>query len=238
MTGHGAAAPAPDARGARGGGTVLSLQRADRLARRRGWTEVDGQSGIKTRSLQRWRVSSTSPTCGGTFVTDGSAVSTASEVTQTLTGGYCYRWVQTLTDNANRSTATTSGTIYVDTTYPMATFSVPAERQVTSQATSTVNVTWSETAGSGSVTGRSLQRQKATGTLGDPGGLSWANDGAADPNGSSRPSGTLADGIYRWQQTLTNSNAKTGKSYSGWVVIDTTAPAGSITSPEANRPPT
>ncbi len=200
------------------------------------WTEVEGQSGIKTRSLQRWRVASASPTCGGTFLTDGSAVTTVSEVTQTLTGGYCYRWVQTLTDNANRTSATMSGTIFVDTTYPMATFSVPVERQVTSQATSTVTVTWTETAGSGSVTGRSLQRQKATGTIGAPGGLTWANDGSADTGASPRSSGSLPDGIYRWQQTLTNSNAKSGKSYSGWVVIDTAAPTGSISSPEANRP--
>ena len=51
----------------------------------------------------------------------------------------------------------------------------------------------------------------------------------------SRPPWPPAD-CYQWVQTLTNSGGKNGATSSGIVVVDTTAPTGTITYPDANRP--
>ena len=125
------------------------------------WTETESNSGVGTRSLQRQRVAATSPACPGTFANDGSPITTASPSAQTLTTGYCYQWVQTLTDKAGNSGNATSGRVYVDTTIPMADFSTPNEATTTYQTSTSYSVAWTETAGSGTVTARSLQRFRA-----------------------------------------------------------------------------
>ena len=75
-----------------------------------GWVELDAGSGISSRSLQRQKVASSDATCTGTFTNDGSTDTGASPRSQTLASGNCYRWTQTLTDRAGRSTSCTSGT--------------------------------------------------------------------------------------------------------------------------------
>jgi RHS repeat-associated protein len=203
------------------------------------WSDFDRGSGLATRSLQRSRVASSSATCSGTFANDGSPVTTASPSSQALVTGYCYQWTQTLTDKAGNASSCTSGKVFVRSSPtplpPAASYTVPVTPGLAYQTSPTLNVTWTEAAGTGTITARSLQRQKASGTIGTC-GLTWANDGAPDTGTSPRPSGTLAEGLYRWTQTLTNSSGVSGTTPSGFVDIDTGAPSGSISYPEANRP--
>ena len=202
------------------------------------WSETEAHSGIASRSLQRQRVASTTPACPGTFTNDGTPVSTVSGLTQTLAIGNCYQWVQTLTDGAGRTGAATSGKVFVDAASPSANFSTPNEGTTTMQTATSYTVAWTETAGSGSITARSLQRQK--GPIVTPStcaGVSWANDGSPSTAILSVNSTGLTGGnCYRWIQTLTNSGGKIGATTSGSVLVDTTAPAGAITTPLANQP--
>ncbi len=166
------------------------------------WLDGDRHGGVASRSLQRQRLSGT---CTGSFSNDGSPVTTASPSTQTLTNGFCYQWIQTITDRAGNTAACTSSKILVDTTAPMSTFSTPASG-ITYQSSGSVSVAWTETAGSGSVNARSLQRHKATGTIGTCSGLSWATDGSTPTSTAASPvAESLSDGTYRWIQTLGNT---------------------------------
>ena len=199
------------------------------------WVENESGSGVSTRSLQRYKVASTTPACTGSFTADGSADTAGSPRAQTLTVGNCYHWTETITDKAGRSNSCTSGDVFVSPTgassYPSADFSAPVDGAVTYQSGTSLNVTWAETAGTGTITARSLQRQKASGTMFSCTGLGWATDGGADTNPSPCSNAGLTEGLYRWIQTLTNSAGKSGASASGWLVVDTTAPSGSIESP-------
>jgi RHS repeat-associated protein len=202
------------------------------------WTEVEQHSGILSRSLQR-RVATYSGGACGTYANDGSAVTTASPVSVTgLLDGKCYQWIQTLTDRAANSTATTSGTVRVDVGSPSANFGTPDEGTTSFINTTSYSVAWTETAGSGSITARSLQRWKsnaavATGTCE---GVTWVTDGPVDTGVSPRPQSLSHGYCYRWVQTLTNSVPKTAASTSGSVLVDTAAPTATLTYPEANRP--
>ena len=86
------------------------------------------------------------------------------------------------------------------------TFSIPAAG-LTVQASTTVNVTWTETETGSGVASRSLQRQK--GSVVTPGtcaGVTYANDGAADTGASPRSNtGLLGGQCYRWQLIVTDN---------------------------------
>jgi RHS repeat-associated protein len=203
------------------------------------WADSDAHSGVGTRSLQRQRVASASSACTGTFTNDGSALTSASPSAQTLTTGYCYQWVQTVTDVAQNQTVSTSSRIYVDTTSPSTNFSTPDEGTTTVQSSTSYSVAWSESAPAGfTIASRSLQRER--GTVVTPNtcaGVTWASDGSAVTTTSPVSATGLSSGYcYRWKQTLTNSAAKTSVTVSGMVLIDTTAPTATITAPAANAP--
>ena len=204
------------------------------------WSETESHAGIATtgRSLQR-RIATYSGGACGTYANDGSASTATSPVNVTgLVNGKCYQWIETLTDRAgNASAATTSGTVRVATGNPSANFTTPNEATTTFQTATSYSVAWTETAGSGSITGRSLQRQKgAIVTSGTCAGVTFTNDGSAVTTASPvNSTGLVAGNCYRWVQTLTNSGGNTGATTSGFVLVDTTAPAGSIAYPEANR---
>lgn len=204
------------------------------------WAEADTASGVLARSLQRRKAAWTTGSCSGlTFADDppGSPVTTVSPVAATLVTGNCYYWVQTLTDRAGNSSAANSGYVTYDNS-PTADFSAPNEGTCAYQTTTSYGVNWGESAGSGTITARSLQRQKATiVTAGGCIGLAWSNDGTAVTNASPYTSSSMVNGFcYRWVQTLTNSVPKTGVGTSGTVCVDTIAPVGAITFPDANRP--
>ncbi|MFN8629819.1 MAG: hypothetical protein U0838_05690 [Chloroflexota bacterium] len=210
------------------------------------WNEAERASGVLTRSLQRYKLAATAATsCTGDFAADGSAVTSATllngayYVDQALASSNCYYWQVTLTDRAGNLFTSRSGYVFVrsntDTTaVPMPTFTAPAPGAISYQSSGSYSVAWTEAAGNGTITGRSLQRQKASGTFGSVDGLTWADDGAADTGASPRPVTALAQGMYRWVETLTNSNGRTGAAISGWVVVDTAAPSGAIAAPVAN----
>jgi RHS repeat-associated protein len=226
-------APVPDFATPDEGSTVTNGTTTYNVA----WTESDPESAVTGRSLQRQRATLTGSTCG-TFSNDGSAVTTVSPVSATLADGYCYRWVQTLTNGAGTTGASTSGTVKNVVGSPSVDFTTPNEGSTTIQATTSYTVAWTETAGSGTINSRSLQRQK--GTIVTPNtcaGVTWANDGTASTAVSPVAVTGLLDGTcYRWTQTLTNSNGKSSTGTSGSVLVDTTAPAGSIVTPAANAP--
>lgn len=201
------------------------------------WTESDPESGVTGRSLQRQRATLTGGTCG-TWANDGSALTSVSPVSATLLDAYCYRWIQTLTNAAGTPGASTSGTVKNIVGSPSTNFTTPDEGTTTIQTATSYSVAWTETAGSGTITSRSLQRQKGTivtpNTCAD---VSWANDGTASTAVSPVNATGLIDGTcYRWQQTLTNSAGKSSTGTSGSVLVDTTAPAGTIAAPAANTP--
>jgi RHS repeat-associated protein len=200
------------------------------------WTETDAHAGVLSRSLQR-RIATYSGGSCSTYANDGGASTSVSPKSETgLVDGKCYQWIQTLTDRAGNVTATTSGTVRIDIGSPSANFSTPDEGSTITQSSTSYTVAWTETAGSGSITARSLQRQKGIVTSGSCAGVSFANDGS--PSTAVSPvnvTGLLTGNCYRWIQTLTNSVPKSGATTSGSVLVDTTAPGGTIVYPEANR---
>jgi RHS repeat-associated protein len=203
------------------------------------WTATDAYSGVASTSLQRQRVADTAlpcPTSG--YTNDGSASSSPSGTSYTLTTGYCYQWVLTVTDGATNATVLTSGKLFVDASSPSTNFSTPNEGTLTIQNTTSFSVAWSEAAGSGSITSRSLQRQRGTSVNQNSClGVSWANDGSPTTSTSPYNSTAMLNGYcYRWVQTLTNSAGKSSATTSGSVLVDTSAPTGSLVGPDANRP--
>ena len=203
------------------------------------WTETEVHSGILTRSLQR-RIATYSGGACGSYANDGSPVTTASPVAvSSLVDGKCYQWIQTLTDRALNSTQITSGTLRIDVGSPSTDFTTPDEGSTTITDATSFQVAWTETAGSGSITSRSLQRQRvAVATPSVCPTTGWTNDGTAYTGTSPRTENPpLVTGYcYRWEQTLTNSLPKTAVTTSGAVLIDTSAPTGSIDAPAANAP--
>jgi hypothetical protein len=204
------------------------------------WTESETGTGIASRSLQR-KVATYSAGACGSYANDGSATTATSPVGATaLVDGKCYQWVQTVTDAAGNQAAATSGTVRTDIGSPSTNFTTPDEGTTTINASTSYasGVGWSETAGSGTITSRSLQRQK--GAVADPAtcaGVTFANDGSPVTTTSPVSVSGLSDGFaYRWVQTLTNSNGKSSSTTSGCVLVDTTAPTGTIATPESNRP--
>ena len=200
------------------------------------WAETEANSGISSRSLERRDATWNGSACG-TYGAWGNATSAASPVTSTgLVDGRCYQWRQTLTDGAGNSLATSSGTVRVSITSPTANFSTPDEGSCVFTNATSYSVAWSESAGYGSITGRSLQRQKgAVVTSGSCSGVTFADDGSPSTSVSPVNSTGLASGsVYQWAQTLTNSALKSAASTSGMVLVDTANPTGSIASPVAN----
>jgi RHS repeat-associated protein len=95
------------------------------------WLEGGGQSPITARSLQRQKVAAnddaTCPAAG--WSADGSPTTAQSPVTvapSDIAPGYCYRWVQTLTDSLGAHSFP-SFPVYVDATAPTATLVTPAD---------------------------------------------------------------------------------------------------------------
>ena len=206
------------------------------------WSETESGSGIATRSLQRQKVAISGGTCPGAgWANDGSAVTTASPVAATLTSGSCYRWLQTLTDKAGNGSSgvpsSTSPTVLVDTALPMATSVTPAPGTTAVQTASTYNVSWTETAGSGAtISSRTLVRKKVA-TASHACGTSWAVDATyAGQTSPKADTGLVTGNCYRWEISLTNSLGKSSTTISGIVIMDTTAPTGSIVAPAANQP--
>jgi RHS repeat-associated protein len=204
------------------------------------WTESDPQSGVTARSLQRQRAAVATPgSCAGlSFANDGSASTATSPVGVTgLLNGYCYRWVQTLTNGAGTQGSATSGSVMVDTGAPTVDFTTPNEGMTTIQNATSYSVAWTETEGGSGVASRSLQRQRGTiVTGGTCAGVSFANDGSPSTAASPVNSTGLLNGYcYRWVQTLTDAAGNPGSSTSGSVLVDTTAPGATLALPEANR---
>ena len=198
--------------------------------------ETDAHSGVASHSLQR-RVATWSGSACGAYANDGSPVTTGSPVAVTgLVDNRCYVWVQTLSDRAGNSAAATSGTVRISIGSPSANFTTPDEGTTSFTSATSSTVAWTESAGSGTITARSLQRTKGTVvTNGTCTGVTYANDGTASTAVSPVTSAGLAGGsCYRWVQTLTNSAPKTAATTSGMVLVDNVAPAGSLTAPVAN----
>ncbi len=93
------------------------------------WSEADPASGIASRSLQRQRLAASGGTCTGNWQNDGSPTSTASPQATTLSDGYCYQWIVTLTDHVGNARSFTSGRVLVDTSPPSADITAPETGQ-------------------------------------------------------------------------------------------------------------
>ena len=198
------------------------------------WTETETGSGITVRSTQRQRGPIVTPgTCTGvTPANDGAASPSTSPISVTgLLGGYCYRWILTVTDAATNQGVGTSGWVIV-ASGPQADFTTPDEPLTVRQSATSYTVAWTETGG---VTTRSLQRQR--GPIVTPGscaGVAWANDGSAVTAPSPVVSSGLLDGFcYRWIQTVGNGTTSAPFT-SGMVLVDSTTPVTAFTSPAAN----
>ncbi len=82
------------------------------------WSELSA-SGVVSRSLQRQKAAVVTPgTCSDVnWADDGSPVTGASPVAANdLAGGFCYRWLLTLTDHVGNAPTLASGSVLVDTT--------------------------------------------------------------------------------------------------------------------------
>ncbi|HJP89033.1 MAG TPA: Ig-like domain-containing protein [Candidatus Limnocylindrales bacterium] len=198
------------------------------------WVETETGSGLVTRSTQRQRGTIVTPgTCAGVSpANDGTPSTSTSPLSVTgLLGGSCYLWIETLTDAAGNTSATTSGWVLVSTG-PSADFTTPDEAVTVRQSANSYTVAWTE---NGGVTTRSLQRQRGPiVTAGTCAGVSWANDGSPVTTVSPVVSSALLDGsCYRWIQTVGNGTTSAPFT-SGSVLVDSTTPVTTFTSPAAN----
>jgi hypothetical protein len=77
------------------------------------WTETEGGSGLRSRSLQRQVAPFAAGGCGA-FNDDGApAIDESPLAVSGLLAGNCYQWIQTLRDTAGIATSTTSGILRV-----------------------------------------------------------------------------------------------------------------------------
>jgi RHS repeat-associated protein len=147
-----------------------------------GWTDSGTGSAVASRSLQRQRGSVvTAGTCTSViWSNDGSTVTSVSPVTASgLISGYCYRWLQTVTDQAANTVTQTSGSVLVAPAAPVVTWMQPATGSPASQGSTNATLAWTENAAGSGVASRSLQRQRGTvANAGTCTGVTWANDGA------------------------------------------------------------
>lgn len=159
------------------------------------WDESDSGSGISGRTLQRQRGTIRTPgTCDGVSYSNvGSAETRKDDYLQSLTVGYCYRWVLRVRDNAGNTTTVTSGSVLIpgsDSDSLVApTVSAPqpvilSGSQVTTSGLVRIQATWS---GASSVTGYELRYSRNGG--------SWSKVGLADSD-STRAVLKLPGGRY------------------------------------------
>ena len=137
----------------------------------------------------------------------------------------------TAENGAGAASTPASISLVADSDGPSATISSPAGAAVA--ASSTLSLAWTESDGTGAgVAGRSIQRERAA--IPDAGsciGASFSPDGAPTTAASPRSDTGLTSGFcYRFAITLTDQVGNSATSYSGTVLIDTTAPgAPSVT---------
>jgi subtilisin len=101
------------------GVTLVAASRTARIAA----SISDLDSGIASRTIRRWRSPPTGlMSCdGATFVPDGPATSVTGGGPYTSSGlrsATCYRWVLTATDKAGNTSATRSGSVWIDASAP------------------------------------------------------------------------------------------------------------------------
>jgi len=101
------------------GSTVVQASRSTRITA----TTSDSDSGIASRTVRRLQAPPTSlMSCAGAiFVADGLATSVSGAGPYTATGlksATCYQWVVTATDKAGNTSATRSGSVWVDASAP------------------------------------------------------------------------------------------------------------------------
>jgi hypothetical protein len=201
------------------------------------WSEGASSSGIAARSLQRQSAPIADPaSCEGVdWSDDGEPVGAPSPVEETeLVSGYCYRWIQTLTNAAGADGSSVSGTLRIASAAPTADFSAPASDTLTIQNATTSSVEWSEDGQGHAIVSRSLQRQRAAIAVpGSCAGLDWNDDGAP----MSDPSPVLVDGLsdgycYRWQVALSSSAGGQGGATSGAMLVDTSLPEVDFEAPD------
>lgn len=78
------------------------------------WTELDADSGVRSRSLQRQVATYAGGACGP-FTDEGDASISPSPVEVTgLQGGKCYQWVMSLRDGVGNQSDTISGVVRVE----------------------------------------------------------------------------------------------------------------------------
>ena len=202
-------------------------------------TVADARSGVASWSLTRAYTTATAGTCGTSWTADGTIASGAAAVSnqsnpQTLVAGRCYRWTLSATDHVDLATNLTSGSVLVDTTQPVVTFTAPTTGATIIQTATTYTVTWTEQIGTSGAASRSLQRQRGTiVTQGTCAGITWTNDGTAVTTVSPvAVSGLLAGSCYRWTETLTSGAGLQGVATSGSVLVNASAPTSDFTTPD------
>jgi Family of unknown function (DUF6055)/Bacterial Ig domain len=201
-------------------------------------TVADARSGVASWSLTRAYTTATAGTCGTSWTADGTIASGTATVTnqsnpQTLVAGRCYRWTLSASDHVNLATNLTSGSVLVDTTQPVVTFTAPTTGATIIQTATTYTVIWTEQIGTSGAASRSLQRQRGTiVTQGTCAGVTWSNDGTAVTTASPvAVSGLLAGSCYRWTETLTSGSGLQGVATSGSVLVNQAAPTSDFTTP-------
>jgi hypothetical protein len=189
---------------------------------------------VNTRSLQQQRGQIvTAGTCSGvTWTADGPPKTNVSPVAITaLLDGYCYRWTQTLSDGQGHQSTSTSGSILVDSSLPVVSFTAPtADLQ---QSGTQVVVSWTESDGGAGFGSRSWKRQALVAS-GDGTclGFGWFDDTdeAATPSPQTE-TGLINGWCYRWTVALTDAVGNTAWATSTTVLIDTAAPTADFVVP-------
>jgi RHS repeat-associated protein len=200
------------------------------------WSENGTGSNVASRSRLRERGTIVTPSsCAGvTWSGDGTGTNGSPAVPSDLLNGYCYHWIETLTDQAGNVGSETSGNVLDDTAAPTVDFSTPNEGATVAINTTSYTVAWSEDGTGTTISSRSLQRQKSLITsAGSCPTTSWSNDGSAVTSASSVNATGLTNGYaYRWVQTLADAATNSGSGTSGCVLVDTTVPLANFTTPD------
>jgi hypothetical protein len=186
------------------------------------WSESDDESGVVRRSMQRQRAPTTSGYCAVVrWSNNGPPRTNASPLIDTLDEGYCYRWVLTLEDAVGNVSTTATSAVLVDVSAPVVGFETPPENETLSLGVSGLDVTWTESTGSGSpITSRSLQQQRAPAAGGCP-ASGWVDDGPPVATASPFVSAGLALGnCYRWILTAQDAAGNVTIAQSGSVRLE------------------
>ncbi len=191
------------------------------------WVEdTVGGATVASRQLTLVRAKAASGTCPQTdWLPVPATWSNGGASPQTLSGlqaGYCYRVYAQITDSSGRSSIGRSGSMLVDASAPVATFTSPAGRVAASKGTGTVSWIEKPAAGTTIASRTAVEEYGWSQRAGTCANVAWLSAGTIGIPQPISLSGMGPLMCYRFRVTLTDSAGHAGTWYSGQFVTPAT----------------